>query len=130
MKSAAKFLMAAVCAVGLASSVSAEPPGKGSTLNLGSHKAATSQEEIQKLKKGDRYALVCMDCKSITVKEIADDKEAEKLCHEGGSVHCDACKKKVTIKHSGTPGKGTTSKKVTYVMEDGKECMFLVPIKK
>jgi hypothetical protein len=130
MKSTAQFLMAAVFAVGLATFVSAETPGKGSTLNLGSHKAATSQEEIQSLKKGDRYALVCMECKSINVKEIADDKEAEALCHEGGSVHCDACKKKATIKHSGPPGKGTTSKKVTYVMEDGKECMFLVPIKK
>ena len=115
MKSTVKFLMAAIFAVGLASAVSAETPGKGSTLNLGSHKAATSQEEIQKLKKGDHYALVCMDCKSITVKEFADDKEAEELCHEGGTVHCDSCKKKVTITHPGTPGKGTTTKKVTYV---------------
>ena len=130
MKSTVKFLIAAVFAVGLASSVSAETPGKGTTFYTGTHKAATSQEEIQKLKKGDRYALVCMDCKSITVKEIADDKEAEALCHEGGTVHCDSCKKKFTIKHSGPPGKGTTSRKVTYVNEEGKECMFLVPIKK
>lgn len=129
MKSTLKALIVAAFAVCLAGSVSAAPPGKGGTLKPGSYKHAATQEEIQSLKKGDRYALVCMDCKSITVKEIADDKEAEALCHEGGSVHCDACKKKVTIKHTGPPGKGTTTKTVTYVNEDGKECMFLVPIK-
>lgn len=130
MKPVPKILLAAVLAAGLAGSVSAEPPGKGSTVYLGSHKAANSQEEIQKLKKGEHYALVCVECQSVTMKEVADDKEAEALCHEGGSVHCDSCKKKVTIKHSGPPGKGTTSKKVTYVNEEGKECMFLVPLKK
>ena len=130
MKSIAKFLMAALFAAGLATSVSAEPPGKGTTIYTGTHKAATTQEEIQKLKKGDHYALVCMECESITVKEVADDKEAEALCHEGGTVHCDSCKKKFTIKHSGPPGKGTTSQKLTYVNSEGKPCMFVVPIKK
>jgi hypothetical protein len=129
MKSTAQFLMAAVFAVGLATSVSAEPPGKGATIYLGSHKAGT-QEEIQKLKKGDHYALVCMECESITVKEVADDKEAEALCHDGGTVHCDSCKKKFTTKTSGPPGKGSTTTKVTYVNAEGKQCMFLVPLKK
>ncbi len=129
MNSTLKALIGAAFAVGLASTVSAEPPGKGTNIYLGSHKAGT-QEEIQKMKKGDHYALVCMECESITMKEVADDKEAEELCHDGGSVHCDSCKKKFTIKHSGTPGKGTTSKKVTYVNSEGKPCMFVVPIKK
>lgn len=129
MKSMFKVLVVAAFAVGLAGTVSAEPPGKGTTIYLGSHKAGT-QEEIQKLKKGDHYALVCMECESVTVKEVADDKEGEALCHDGGTVHCDSCKKKFTIKHSGTPGKGTTSRKVTYVNADGKPCMFVVPIKK
>ncbi len=70
-----------------------------------------------------------MECKSITVKEVADEKEVEALCHDGGTMHCDACEKKVTIKHSGPPGKGATSSKVTYLNADGKECMFIVPIK-
>jgi hypothetical protein len=129
MKSTFKALIVAAFAVCFAGSVSAEPPGKGGILKPGSYKHASTQEEIQSLKKGHRYALVCMECKSITVKEVADDKEAEALCHDGGSVHCDSCKKKFTIKHSGTPGKGSTSRKVTYVNEEGKECMFLVPIK-
>lgn len=125
MKATIKTLIAAAFAVGLATSVSAAPPGKGT----GVFKAASTQEEIQKLKPGDRYALVCMDCKSITVKEAADEKEVEALCHEGGALHCDSCKMKTTIKHSGPPGKGTASPKVTMVNAEGKECMFVVPMK-
>jgi hypothetical protein len=125
MKTTIKTLIAAAFAIGLATSVTAAPPGKGT----GVFKGATTQEEIQKLKTGDRYALVCMDCKSITVKEVADEKEVEALCHDGGTVHCDSCKKKATIKHSGPPGKGTTTSKITMVNAEGKECMFVVPMK-
>lgn len=128
MKSTLKALLVAAFAVSLATSVSAAPPGKGGPLKAGTYKGGT-QEEIQSMKKGDHYAMACMECKSLTVKEITDDKEAEALCHDGGSMHCDSCKKKYTIKHSGTPGKGTTSKEVTYVNEEGKPCMFVVPMK-
>lgn len=48
--------------------MSAAPPGKG-TFEATTYNQAATQGEIQKLKKGDRYALVCMDCKSITVKD-------------------------------------------------------------
>lgn len=125
MKATIKTLIAAAFAVGLATSVSAAPPGKAT----GVFKGASTQEEIQKLKTGDRYAMVCMDCKSITVKEVADEKEVEALCHEGGTLHCDGCKQKMTTKHSGPPGKGTDSSKVTIVNAEGKECMFVVPMK-
>lgn len=128
MKSLFKNLIASAFVIGLATSVSAAPPGKG-PFGTKTYKHAATQEEIQSLKTGDRYAVVCMDCKSITVKEVADEKEVEALCHEGGAMHCDACKKKVTIKHSGPPGKGTASPKVTYVNAEGKECMFIVPVK-
>lgn len=130
MKSIIKTILLGSFAVGLASTVSAEPPGKGSGIfKPGTYKRAETQEEIQKLKPGYHYALVCMECKSITVKEVKDEKEAEALCHDGGTLHCDGCKKKVTIRRSGPPGKGTTSKKVTYVNEKGEECMFVVPVK-
>lgn len=124
MKTTLTTLIAAAFALGLVTSVSAAPPGKGT----GVFKAATTQEEMQKLKKGDRYAMVCMDCKSVTVKEIADEKEVAALCHNGGTVHCDSCKKKLTIKHVGPPGKGSDTSKVTIVNADGKECMFIVPM--
>lgn len=117
-------LIAAAFAFGLVTSVSAAPLGKGT----GVFKAATTQEEIQNLKKGNRYAMVCMDCKSINVKEIADEKEAAALCHNGGSVHCDSCRQKFTIRHVGPPGKGLETTKVTIVNAEGKECMFIVPM--
>jgi hypothetical protein len=125
MKATIKTLIAAAFAVGLATSVSAAPPGKGTGVYTG----ASTQEEIQKLKTGDRYAMVCMDCKSITIKEVADEKEVAALCHEGGTMHCDSCKKQATIKHSGPAGKGSSSSKMTMVNADGKECMFVVPMK-
>lgn len=124
MKTTLTTLIAAAFALGLATSVTAAPPGKGT----GVFKGATTQEEIQKLKKGDRYAVVCMDCKSVTVKEVADENEVAALCHEGGSMHCDSCKKKFTIKHVGPPGKGLDKSKVTIVNAEGKECMFIVPM--
>lgn len=128
MKSTLRNLIGAVIFVGIATSVSAAPPGKG-PFSTKTYKHIDTQEEILSLKPGDRYALVCMDCKSITVKEMTDEKEAKALCHEGGSVHCDSCKKKFTVKHVGPPGKGTTESKVTIVNDKGNECMFIVPIK-
>lgn len=128
MKSTLRNLIAAVLVVGIASSVSAAPPGKG-PFSTKTYKEAATQGEIESLKPGDRYALVCMECKSITVKEVTDEKEAKALCHEGGSLHCDSCKMKMTIKHVGPPGKGTATSKVTIVNEKGEQCMFIVPIK-
>jgi hypothetical protein len=125
MKTTLTTLIAAAFALGLATSVSAAPPGKGT----GVFKGASTQEEIQKLKTGDRYAVVCMECKSINMKKVNDEKDVEALCHEGGMMHCDGCKMKSTIKHSGPPGKGSTSSKITMVNADGKECMFVVPMK-
>ncbi len=126
MKTTLKTLILTAVAASLVTVVSAAPPGK----DIGTFRKASTQEGIQKLKKGHRYAMVCMDCKSITVKEVADEKEVMALCHNGGSVHCDACKKKATIKHVGVPGKGTDRTEVTIVNAKGKPCMFIVPMKK
>lgn len=128
MKTFINNLLAAAFVAGLASSVSAAPPGKG-PFEARTYKQAATQEQIQSLKKGDRYALVCMQCKSITVKEVTDEKQVQALCHNGGTVHCDACKQTATIKHAGPPGKGLDTAKLTYVNGEGKECMFVVPIK-
>lgn len=128
MKTTIKTLIAAAFVLGLASTASAQRGG--SPFANKTYKQAASQEEIQSLKKNDRYMMVCMECKSVTVKEVADEKEVAELCHDGGSVHCDACKKKVSIKRVGPPGKESTAgSKVTYVNEKGEECMFIVPVK-
>ncbi|MGL5018254.1 MAG: hypothetical protein ACRDBP_08990 [Luteolibacter sp.] len=128
MKTTLRNLITAAMVLGLASTASAQR--SDTPLANRSYKQAATAEEIQSLKKSDRYMTVCMDCKSVTVKEVADDKEAAALCHDGGSVHCDACKQKATIKRVGAPGRESyAGGKVTYVNAKGEECMFIVPVK-
>lgn len=125
MKTTLRSAILAITAAGLVTTASGFPHGKG----LGTFKKATTQEEIQKITNGDRYALVCKECESVTIKEAADEQEIEKLCHDGGTVHCDSCKKKFTTKRVGPPGKEFVTAKVTIVNAEGKECMFIVPLK-
>ena len=127
MKSPIKMLMTAAIAVGLATSVSAQPPGKG-VIEPRIYKHASTQQQIESLKKGDRYAVVCMNCKTVTVKKVANPEEVKALCHNGGTVHCDGCKKKATVKSMGPPGKGSMSSEVVYVNPKGEQCMFIVPM--
>ena len=127
MKSPIKMLITAVLSACLITSASAEPPGKG-LVEPKVYKQAATEQQIGNLKKGDRYAMVCMSCKSVTVKEVANDDEAKTLCHNGGSVHCDSCKKKMTIKNTGPPGKSSMKSEVMYVNSKGEQCMFLAPM--
>lgn len=124
MKTTLKAIILAAFAASLVTVVSAAPPGKGT----GTFNKASTVEDVQKLKKGDRYAMVCKECESVTIKEVANAEEVEALCHDGGSLHCDSCEKKVTVKRIGPPGKGHTTSKVTIVNAEGKECMFIVPL--
>lgn len=121
-------IIAVTMALGLASSVSAQRANDQGIANK-TYQKADSAESIQALKKGDRYAVVCKECDSVTVKEVADEKEVEAMCHDGGSMHCPSCKKKFTVKSVGPRPGGPTVTKVTIVNAEGKECMFLVPLK-
>ena len=125
LKTTLKTLLLAVVTATLFTTAYAESPGNGYV----PMKKASTVEEIQKLKKGDKYAVVCKECDSITVKKVADAAEVEALCHDGGSMHCDSCKKKHVIKRVGPPGKETITAKVVIVNAEGKECMFIVPMK-
>lgn len=129
MKTLLKNIVTTAFAVGLATSVSAQSPNRGGEPASGTYNQADTQEQIQKLKKGDRYALVCMECKSVAVKEVGDDKEVAALCHDGGSMHCDSCKKKLTVKTVGPRPGGPVATKVTIVNAEGKECMFVATVK-
>lgn len=121
-------IIAVALALGLASSVSAQRANEQGIANRTFHKA-DSAESIQAMKKGDRYAIVCKECDSVTVKEVADDKEVAALCHDGGSLHCPSCKKKFTVKSVGPRPGGPVVTKTTIVNSEGKECMFVVPLK-
>ena len=89
---------------------------------------ATSAGQIQKLKKGSTYAKVCIECKSISVRKVSDDKEVAALTRNGEAMACDTCRKKFTVKRVGPPGKEVSGPKVSYVDAKGRECMFIVPI--
>ena len=125
LKTTLKNLLLAAVTATLVTAAYAESPGNG----YKPMKKAATVGEIQKLKQGDKYAVVCKECDSVTVKTVADAAEVEALCHDGGSVHCDSCKAKHVIKRVGPPGKEALSSKVTIVNAEGKECMFIVPMK-
>lgn len=129
MKALFRNIITAAFVVGLATSASAQSPNRGGPFATGVYKQADSQEQIQNLKKGDHYALVCMECNSVTVKEVGDEKQVAALCHDGGAVHCPSCEKKFTVKSVGPRPGGSTVTKVTIVNADGKECIFIAPVK-
>ncbi|GAA5483981.1 hypothetical protein [Haloferula sargassicola] len=127
MKTIVTTLSALALAVGMLGIAEAQSPNRAPFF-----RSTKSVEKISSMKPGDRYVLVCRDCETATVGEIADAADAEKLCHDGGTIHCDGCKKKVTIKRVGPPGKGTparTKREVTYLNSKGEECMVLIPLK-
>ena len=122
-------IIAVTMALGLASSVSAQRAEQSGISNK-TFRKADSAEAIKAMKKGDRYAVVCRECDSVTVKDVNDEKELEAMCHDGGSMHCPSCKKKYTVKSVGNrPGATPGVTKVTIVNAEGKECMFVVPLK-
>lgn len=122
-------IIAVTLALGLASTLSAQRAEQSGISNK-TYQKTESAESIKAMKKGDQYALVCKECDSVTIKEVADEKELEAMCHDGGSLHCPTCKKKFTVKSVG-PRAGATPvvTKVTIVNAEGKECMFVVPLK-
>jgi len=122
-------IVAMTLALGVASSLSAQRANDQGIANK-TYQKADSAESIQAMKKGDRYAVVCKECDSVTVKEVADEKEVAAMCHDGGSLHCPSCKKKFTVKSVGNrAGANPVVTKVTIVNAEGKECMFVVPLK-
>ena len=104
------------------------PPGKTSPTER-MLKRTRPVAKTSSMKKGDQYVLVCRHCESATVRRIRDGAEAAKLCHNGGKIHCDSCKKQVTIKHFGPRSKGMTRTVITYLNSRGEECMVLIPLK-
>lgn len=121
-------IIAVTLALGMASSLSAQR-ANDQAIAYKTYKKADSAEAIQAMKKGDRYAVVCRECDSVTIKEVADEKEVAALCHDGGSMHCPSCEKKFTVKSVGPRPGGPSVTKVTIVNAEGKECMFVVPLK-
>lgn len=104
----------------------AAPPSKS---NNYTRSAIQTTEAFQDIKPGEKVAIVCKECQSLTVTTIAQKADAMKLCKEGDSVTCPSCKKTVRIVRRGPPGRsGTVTSKIVYVNEKGEECMFVTKV--
>lgn len=98
-----------------ATAVSAAPPAYSkSHLSVKKHISASTVAEIQASKKGDRYALVCIECKTIDIKKVTEEKRGEALCHDSGFLHFDSCQRQVKIKRA-AGDIGAISIKVSYL---------------
>lgn len=121
MKKLTQLLSAGVMAFATIGVTEARPPGKLPV--IGQHKAATVKT-VEKLKKGDKCAIVCTVCKTMEIKVIQSAEEVAALCHDGGEIECKSCKEKRVIKRIGPPGK----QRVVYMNKEGKECMYVFPL--
>ena len=91
-------------------------------------RALRTDQEFAQVKAGDRIALVCKQCDSVTVQTVQSKDEMMELCKEGHTVTCPSCHTAVKAVRHGPPGKSTTSAAVTYVNDKGEECIFVAKL--
>lgn len=86
-----------------------------------------NSSEFKELKTGDKVAMVCNMCKSVSEVAIESDEQAAKMCKDGATVTCPSCKMtaKVTMKRQ----RVDSPNQVTYVNEKGDDCMFIAKVK-
>jgi hypothetical protein len=91
MKTIKSLVIACIASFALSSVAFALPPGKtGAQLST-----LTKKSQFEELKGGDKVVLVCKMCDTVKVFEIRDAKQAMALCKQGGTVHCQVCKKEI-----------------------------------
>lgn len=108
----------------LASSVAAFaiPPSKQtSPIPAATLRSASAFEQTQP---GEKIALVCKECDTVSVQTVASKEDAMKLCAEGAAVSCPSCKKVGKVVRHGPPGKEISHTEFRIVNEKGEECMF------
>jgi hypothetical protein len=102
------------------------PPSK----SVFSASARRTDDDFKSLKAGDKIALVCKECESVTVQTVESPEAAMKLCKEGETVVCGSCNKVAKIVRRGPRSKNSTSTatEVRYVNDKGEDCMFIVKL--
>ena len=121
MKKVIQIALAAMVSLALVGVTQAAPKGKDHRIG----KPGTVSE-VEALKPGDQYAVVCTMCQTVEVKQVAKGESGASLAKEGGTMTCAGCKNEATIKRVGPTGK----QRLSYVNKKGKECMFLAPLSK
>lgn len=89
-------------------------------------KTLHSAAEFKELKAGDKVAVVCNMCKTVSEVSIESDEQAMKMCKEGATLTCPSCKMttKVTMKLQ----RNDSPAQVTYVNDKGEDCMFVTKV--
>lgn len=100
----------------------AAPPARRTALPLRSAAA------LSEVKPGDKLALVCKTCDTVTVFDVTSTEEAMKLCTEGESVACGSCDKTFKVVAHGPRGKGGKHTETRIVNDKGEECMFVTKL--
>lgn len=90
--------------------------------------ALRSAAAIEDVKTGDKLALVCKVCDTVTVLDVTSKEEAMKLCTEGAEVACGSCEKTFKVVAHGPRGKGGKHTETRIVNDKGEECMFVTKL--
>jgi len=85
-----------------------------------------AQRDFEDLKPGDRVAMVCKMCDSISVTEIESHEDAMALCEEGTEIKCSSCGETTRVVRRGPASKGRPE--VSFRNEHGMECMHMAKL--
>ncbi len=90
--------------------------------------ARRTEADFKDIKPGDRIALVCKECESITVQTVDSTKAAMELCKEGATVVCPSCQATAKVTRRGPRSKATPQSEIRYQNAKGEDCMFVVKL--
>jgi hypothetical protein len=124
MKTLKSILAVSILSVATVS-IFAVPPSKRTSP---SHALRTG-DEFSRVNAGDKLALVCKQCDTVSLQTVASKDETMELCKEGASVTCPSCSKTYKVVAYGPSGKGGKRLETRIVNEKGEECMFVAKIK-
>lgn len=124
MKTSILQTMIAVTLIAGVTNLGAVPDVKGT------YRSSKEIRHLQAIQPGGKYALVCDVCHSATTVAIKNHADLQALCHNGGLVHCESCKKRAFVKLTEPSGKfGISGARISYVNAQGHECMHLVRVR-
>ena len=86
------------------------------------------EADFKSLKPGDRIAVVCNMCKTVTEQTVESMDKAMAFCKEGATVQCPACKGETKVTMKGPPRNPSIQQEVTYINHNGEECMFITKV--
>ncbi|OHE83709.1 MAG: hypothetical protein A3G75_01185 [Verrucomicrobia bacterium RIFCSPLOWO2_12_FULL_64_8] len=119
-----KLVLAAVLFVNTAALTLAAPASKRTSTSNALH----ASEDFAGLNAGDKIALVCKQCETVSVQTVASKGEAIEFCKEGAEIICPSCHKTFKVVRHGPPGKGGTHVETRIVNDKGEVCMFVVKL--